>query len=60
MIKKRTFLKNMSAGLVAGTALSAWAVSESNAAETAPRTAVGELKLGEIEHMVIFNLKHDK
>jgi hypothetical protein len=58
MIKKRAFLKNMSAGLAAS--LSAWSIQELNAAETTPGAAAGELKPVEIQHMVIFNLKHDK
>ena len=50
----------MSAGLVAGASLSAWPVRRSNAAEAAQGAAVGELKPGEIQHMVIFNLKREK
>ena len=44
----------------AGASLSAWPVPESDAAEAAPGAAVDELKPAEIQHMVIFVLKHDK
>ena len=54
---KRTFVKNLSAGMAAGAALS---VAQGIAAETTSVSPVGELKPGEIQHMVIFNLKHDK
>jgi len=54
---KRTFVKNLSAGLATGAALS---VAQAIAAETTSGAPAGELKLGEIQHMVIFNLKYDK
>ena len=60
MMKKRAFLKNMSAGLAAGASLSAWSVPEATAAEAAQGAAAHELKPGEIQHMGIFVLKHDK
>jgi hypothetical protein len=58
MIKKRTFLKNLSAGLAAS--LAAWSLEETHAGEIAPGAAVAKLKPGEIQHMVIFNLKHEQ
>lgn len=50
----------MSAGLVAGASLSAFSARELIAAETAQGGGNDALKPGEIQHMVIFDLKHDK
>jgi hypothetical protein len=60
MIKKRTFLKTMSAGLAAGATTSILSTPSSLAAETTSGTPQQALKPGEVQHMVIFNLKHDK
>lgn len=60
MTKKRTSLKNMSVGLVAGASLSALQAQESTTAEAAQGATGLELKPGEIQHMVIFCLKHER
>jgi len=60
MMTKRHFLKKTGTGLAGGTFLAVGSVGEPIAAEAAPGAPVQELKPGEIQHMVIFNLKQTK
>lgn len=59
-MKKRTFLNHLGTGLVAGASLSTLSVRELIAAEADAGGAAGSLRPGEIQHSVIFDLKHDK
>lgn len=57
-MKKRAFLTKLGAAVVAGTSLSGLATRDISAAEAtqgAPRRQLGP---GQIQHMVIFDLKH--
>ena len=58
-MKRRAFVAHVGAG-VAGAALAQVSIQELIAAETSKGVAGHQLGPGEIQHMVIFDLKHDK
>lgn len=59
-MKKRTFLAHLGTAAVAGASLSALTVRDLVAAEATQRPRGGQLRPGAIQHMVIFDLKHDQ
>jgi hypothetical protein len=59
-MKKRAFLTTLGAAVVTGASLSGLAARDVIAAETTQAAPRRQLQPGQIQHMVIFDLKHDR